>query len=233
MKLMPIYRGITKVEVTDGANTLFWKDMSTDHIMADQHPRAYSFIVNEDISVKDFLAITSQNMAFHTPLSLQAFDEVRDIQTDTASATLSTSQGNDKWTYAWGSKGYTASQFYTYFFKDIQIHPSYVWLWQSKCTMKIKVFGWLLLSDRLNTKNMLIRRHYTIDGGTDCLLYSNHTEETIEHMAFNCNFSKTCWGMIGITGPTQGSRFDWVAQAKEGWGRPLFMEIFFGAAWSI
>lgn len=77
--------------------------------------------------------------------------------------------------------------------------------------MKIRVFGWLLLSDRLNTKNMLVRRHYTIEGGTDCLLCNDHIEETLEHMIFNCNFSMTCWQSIGITWPTQGTRLDWIA----------------------
>lgn len=48
--------------------------------------------------------------------------------------------------------------------------------------MKIKVFGWLLMSNRLNTKNMLTRRHYHIDDGPDCLLCPNQMEETLEHM---------------------------------------------------
>lgn len=96
MKLMPMYRGMTKVKVMDGTNTLFWKDMWANNILIEQYPRAYSFAIDEDVSIKDFLAITSLSMAFHTPLSPQAFDEVRNMQADTALVTTSSSQGNDK-----------------------------------------------------------------------------------------------------------------------------------------
>ena len=50
-KLMPIYRGITKTTFQDGHNTLLWKDLWKDDILADRFPRAFSFTRNEDISV--------------------------------------------------------------------------------------------------------------------------------------------------------------------------------------
>ena len=40
-----------------------------------------------------------------------------------------------------------------------------------KCVLKFKVFGLLLLYDRLNTLNMLNRRQYSIGHDMDCLLY--------------------------------------------------------------
>ena len=58
-KLMPIYRGISNVHVTNGSNVLFWKDLWTDTTFDEKYPRALSYAVNEDISVKDFLSITS------------------------------------------------------------------------------------------------------------------------------------------------------------------------------
>lgn len=65
--------------------------------------------------------------------------------------------------------------------------------------MKIKVFGWLLLSDRLNTRNMLKRRHYNIGNDYDCILCGLHIEETLEHLFFECQFSTECWSSLGIT----------------------------------
>lgn len=55
---------------------------------------------------------------------------------------------------------YTSSRYYQFFFGELVADQAYRWIWKSKCTMKLKVFAWLLLSDRLNTKNMLRRRHY-------------------------------------------------------------------------
>lgn len=44
----------------------------------------------------------------------------------------------------------------------MNVDAAFTWIWKSKCTMQWKVFLWLLLADRLNTRNMLRRRHYRI-----------------------------------------------------------------------
>ena len=99
--------------------------------------------------------------------------------------------------------------------------------------MKIKVFGWLLLSDRLNTRNMLKRHHYNIRDNHDCILCGQCIEETLEHLFFECNISTQCWSMLGIGWPHGGSRLDNVSIAKAAWEQPLFMEIILLATWSI
>jgi hypothetical protein len=43
-------------------------------------------------------------------------------------------------------------------FEHIQAPTFSPWIWKSKCTPKIKTFFWLLANDRLNTKDMLIRK---------------------------------------------------------------------------
>jgi hypothetical protein len=43
-------------------------------------------------------------------------------------------------------------------------------IWKSKCVPKIKFFAWLLLNDRLNTRNMLRRRYKHLDQGYSCAL---------------------------------------------------------------
>ena len=70
MRLMPIYRGITKAQVHTGNDILFWKDHWMDGILAETHPRAFSFATQEDISVRDFLGATTLRETFHLPLSV-------------------------------------------------------------------------------------------------------------------------------------------------------------------
>ena len=53
--LMPIYRGITSVLVKHGTSALFWKYSWNNEIYADKYPRAFSYVTNEDSSVRDFL----------------------------------------------------------------------------------------------------------------------------------------------------------------------------------
>ena len=180
------------VNVNNGATTLFWKDMWLGEILAETHPRAFSFAKDEDISVRAFLGATSLQETFHLPLSEQAHAETRNLQSITLDVQLARLSTHDDWTYVWGSIHFAANKFYEFFFRDVQAHPAYSWLWKSKTTMKIKVFGWLLLSDRLNTRNMLKRRHFNIGNTFGCLLCTTCMDETVEHLFFDCPFSLNC-----------------------------------------
>ena len=140
---------------------------------------------------------------------------------------------HDTWEYCWGSKDFKANRYYKFYFRDVKAHQSYHWLWKSKVTLKIKMFGWLLLFDRLNTRNMLKRRHYNIGDDLSCLLCNQQVEEDVEHMIFQCPFSTNCWSKLGITWEESGSRLHWISKASNDWNKPLFMEIFLQAAWSI
>jgi len=160
-------------------------------------PTCFSHATNEDVSVKDFLGITSLGEAFHLPLSPQAHVEARHMQTIATSfhPMLATSK---VWHYVWGKTIFKSIDYYRFFFRDIQSHQVFGWLWKSKCTMKLKVFAWLLLNDRLNTRNMLKRQNYNIGDDHNCLLYGLNTEETVEHMIFTCSFSKRCQRVLNV-----------------------------------
>lgn len=67
--------------------------------------------------------------------------------------------------------------------------------------MKIKVFAWLLLSDRLNTRNMLNRRHFLIGDDLKCVLCDAEVEETLDRLFLCRPFSFDCWLQIGIHWP--------------------------------
>ena len=99
--------------------------------------------------------------------------------------------------------------------------------------MKIKVFGWLMFHDRLNTRNMLKRRHYNIGNNFNCGLCNHHVEETVDHMIFSCPFSQSCWTRLNIAWPTFSCRLDLLQNTKESWPNPFFYETFLTAAWSI
>ena len=111
---------------------------------------------------------------------------------------------------------------------------AFKWIWKSKCTNKWKVFVWLLLANRLNTRGLLKRKHMKLrDDNYACLLCDRPPEETVEHLFFRCDFSSTCWGKLGITWPLHGNRVQLLHAAKATWGRPMFMEVFIIASWSI
>jgi hypothetical protein len=45
LKLSPILRGISRVQVVDGKTTLFWKDLWLHEVLESSYPRAFLFAV--------------------------------------------------------------------------------------------------------------------------------------------------------------------------------------------
>jgi hypothetical protein len=74
----------------------------------------------------------------------------------------------------------------TNLFRSIDPPIPFSWIWKSKLWPKLKVFAWLLLSDRLKTRNMLKRRHLNIGNIYSCALCTSGDEETLEHLFFCC-----------------------------------------------
>ena len=65
--------------------------------------------------------------------------------------------------------------------------------------IKFKMFGWLLLVDRLNTRNMLKRRHYVVlDNNYACMLCQNPPEEIVEHLFFSCPAARRILHRLGL-----------------------------------
>jgi hypothetical protein len=47
---------------------------------------------------------------------------------------------------------------------------------------KLKVFDWLLFLDRLNTKDIMARKCWQIEGGVNCMLCNSQQLETRDHL---------------------------------------------------
>lgn len=139
---------------------------------------------------------------------------------------------NDAWCFIWGSQNYASSKYYQYHFSNIQPHRTILWIWKSKCVPKIKFFAWLLLNDRLNTRNML-RRNKFLEEGYNCALCQNGVEQTLEHLFFDCPSASVRWFALGIVWDNSLSIHEQLCSAKEGFQYPFFMEIFLIGAWCL
>lgn len=141
------------------------------------------------------------------------------------------------WSFIWISDVYTAKHFYKLNFLALNPPRPFVWLWKTKCVMKVKVFAWLLFSDRLNTRGMLNRRHCAKeDDDLTCVLCDGRHRETRLHLFFSCPFSARCWQYLGIIWNLNLEFFQMVTFARWRFGSlggKGFLEIFFIAAWHI
>jgi hypothetical protein len=98
---------------------------------------------------------------------------------------------------------------------------------------KIKFFAWLLLNDRLNTRNILRRRKKFLEEGYNCVLCQDGVEETIEHLFFDCPSTVSRWYDLGIIWDENANIHQKLYVAKQVFMQPFFMEVFMVGAWCL
>lgn len=121
------------------------------------------------------------------PLSSHAFQEFQQLSSMQSGLVLQ-SQFNDVSICPTKSGEYCAKSYYLMPFSHIQFDPIFKWIGTSSCTLKIKVFGWLLLIDKLNTRDMMQRKHWHVEDDT-CVLCPCLSHENRAHLFFDCNFN--------------------------------------------
>ena len=97
--------------------------------------------------------------------------------------------------------------------------------------MKLKVFAWLLIQDRLNTGDMLVRRRCPIRD-VNCVICQAQ-RETREHLFFECHFNTDCWSALGIAWDRNLGLSSMLALAETVWNKPLYLEVVIICAWNI
>jgi hypothetical protein len=135
--LIDIYRGITSSQIGNGDIVLFWKDhWNTDQLLCDRFPRLFSFALNEDTSVAQFIRSEDQFQFFALPLSVQAYEELsallnitREIHSDPSSL--------DERTFYWSSTQYSSSKYYKFIFQGLPNNRALGCIWKSKSLPKL------------------------------------------------------------------------------------------------
>jgi hypothetical protein len=105
-------------------------------------------------------------------------------------------------------------------YKNVQPPRPFIWIWNSSCSNKIRVFSWLVLMDRLNVRNILRR---------NCVLCPNNREETTFHL-FSCPFSQACWSSLNIHWNYTTDFYSMMDESRSQFPHKFFMEVFIIAA---
>lgn len=165
-------------------------------------------------------------------ISPQAHAKICDLQAVSTQFQPMTAT-SDVWHYVWGKATFKSTDYYKFFFWEIQSRLVFTGICKRKCTMKIKVFGLLLFNHRLNTHNMLKRRHYNIEDDHNCLLCGLNIEETLDHMIFTRSFSRQCWARLDLDWEPFSNRFHAIQDKRDNQATTMLMEKFLVAAWSL
>ena len=160
-KFMDSFVAVSQIKVGTGDSVLLWNDFwvtNTNVTLAQKLQRLFSFAKDPLLSVKEAREVADLPELFNSPLSAQAFQELHEMQHILQK--LIANEVKDCWTWRLNGKGqYTAKKFYKLVHDPIQANPLLNWIWKSCCILKTKFFAWLVIMDRLNTKDMLIKRH--------------------------------------------------------------------------
>jgi hypothetical protein len=143
-----------------------WEDVISQQPYSILFPNLFAYANNKNLSVKDALATED---LFRLPMSRPAYNEFVLFKEELEPLRNDTYQ-TDIWVWHWTGGLYTSRMFYKQHFKDVLAPAPFRWIWKAKCMPKIKFLVWLLLVDRLNTRDMLRRRHKHLEEGYHCEL---------------------------------------------------------------
>jgi hypothetical protein len=171
---------------------------------------------------------------FHTPLSTIADEQCIRLQnTLNCFATPENDlMEKDKWSLDGNSVKYSTKKVYLAITKPNIAPAPFMWIWNSACLPKHKFFFWLLLQDRLNTKELMKRKKFFVDNQR-CVLCDDNAEEYMTHLFFQCDFSRNFWWRIGIEWNTDLDIIDMVTEANERTSLIFFKEAMMVGCWSI
>jgi hypothetical protein len=234
--LFTTFRSITKISPGIGNSVLFWKDLWHENLLALTYPRIYSYATDTDVSLQTMLACDSlDDMAhlFAIPVSPQAMDELDAILAVLNTMRLEADHRHDKWSFFLLNGSYSAKALYRFMFSGVPASPVFRKVWKSKCLNKQKVFVWLILVDRINTRDMMDRRNWHVSSGLNCAICQEQARETKDHLFFNCRFARRVWAALGISWPSNPCISAMFEAAKTSFGGPKFMEVAVCALWGI
>jgi hypothetical protein len=133
-----------------GKTILFSFDKWSLEVLSAKWPFLFTFVKDPSQSVWDVINTIDVSTLFHLPLSIQVVTKYHQFVHLIHDTHLS--QEKDKWIVATADFGYKVSTLYkTLMQQDVVIH-AISWLWKSCCQDKHRVFFWLLLHNKLNTR---------------------------------------------------------------------------------
>lgn len=202
--VMQLYDNFCKLvvpQVHAGDTVVFWLDRwqlgNSAVLMHHRFPWLHSYVIDDTITIKEFMELPDLTDNFHLPLSSKAFQEYTQLQSLLPLINLE-EERKDIWKWPSKSGEFQPRIYYESCFSHIVVDPIFKWIWKCSCTLKFKVFGWLLLMDRLNTRDKMQRRHWNIQDDTCVMCHSACREDRV-HLFFACNFSQRVWNYLGIS----------------------------------
>lgn len=170
----------------------FWGDKWSHELFHDKFPQLHSFAKNSSLTIQQARQHANEDLCelFHLPVSVIAANQGQELHDILAHMD---DQENDMWTFSWEGDRYKTTKVYESFFDQTPAAMSFKWIWKSVCLSKQKFFFWLLLQDRLSTKDLRARKNFYVEYNR-CVLCDSDTNETHTASLFLVHFQSRVFG---------------------------------------
>jgi hypothetical protein len=195
-------------------------------------PQLFSFAKDKEQNMASVHYVNNETIydLFHLPLSVMAHQQLHTLYEEIQNVQFS--EENDDWSLNGGTLYYSTKKVYKMLIGEHTTHKTITSIWKT-CNIPIqKLFDWLLLLGRLNTKDMMKKKNFHIEFA-DCVLCEEFPEEDTMHLFFECSFSMSFWWALGMEWNYDLSICDMIAEAKERCRMKFLMEIIITGCWSI
>ena len=221
----------TRLPVTGRGDTIYtWQDDWGQGILRDKYPHLYSFAIDKTCTISQYMNQQDTTGLFHTPLSTEAYQQLQLMNSFMNEDIIHNT--NDRWSMQTDKMEFSARKTYRAMFPQGTSHPIFRYIWDNCCILRYKIFIWLVIHDRINTRNLLDRKPFYVPS-IACSLCNEISEETCLHLLWDCSFAMECWDTIYPYRHRGISTLDNLLLLREEIATPFAMEIIIMGCWHI
>jgi hypothetical protein len=179
-----------KMEIGNGLSTSFWSDIWCGDVpLPIKYKRLFELSLNKEINVNWALSVNWNSLTFRRRLVGEGAKQLEDLINDCGRYWLADREDKPSWLL--DKKGYSVKSMYNHFKQDGGRTPFW-FIWKAKIPQRIKVFLWLILNDKILSKENLSKRNWQGNARCDwcgCL-------ETTSHIFYDCQVASFTWKVI-------------------------------------
>jgi hypothetical protein len=219
--------------IGNGRRTFFWTDWwCQDRPIKEIFPDLFNICADPNISVAAALESGDLNIVFRRSLNPEGRRQWDELGRLTEPTVLSNSK--DKVTWHLDSSGkFTVQSLYAKLSQGASV-AYYKDVWEAKVPLKIKIFAWQLILDRLPSSQQIATRHGPASG--NCALCGQ--VEDAGHIFFACSLARFAWSAIRQIldcnwNPGNFPQFHAILSSLAGRARRLLWFLFLAQAWAL
>lgn len=138
----------------------------------------------------------------------------------------------DTWTGTGQNRKYSSIKMYKTICARAEPNKLFTKIWKTANRLRHKIFFWLLLHDRVNTRNLLNRKNMFLES-YDCVFCNEHSEETLRHLFQDCVFTQECWKSTFPSKKPGISSYDDIMLIYSLLPKGIALEIIIQGCWRI